>query len=212
MTRPVAAAILDGGRARRLGGVRKSGLEVGGQPIIERQLAVLRQLADPVFVVAPDPAPYRGLAVDVVPDAVPGGSALAGIYTAIMHSPHQRTLVVAGDMPFLRADVLRLLANGTADVVIPRSGRGLEPLCAVYAKTCAPALRRRLETGDLRATVLPEGLSVQEVGTDVLAAADPDGLLFVNVNTPHDHARARSLIESMAQQCDDRITEERPPS
>jgi molybdopterin-guanine dinucleotide biosynthesis protein A len=212
MTRPVAAAILDGGRARRLGGVRKSALDVGGVPIIARQLTVLHQVAAPVFVVAADPRPYAALDVEVVADAVPIGAALAGIYTAIVHSPQARTLVVAGDMPFLRADVLRLLIGKTADVVVARSARGIEPLCAVYSKACAAPIRRRLESGDLRAAVLPDGVTVQEVGPDVLAALDPDGLLFVNVNTPQEHARARNLIESMAQQCDDRITEERPHS
>ena len=50
------------------------------------------------------------------------------------------------------------------------------------------------------------------VFADVLAAYDPDGLLFVNVNTPHDYERARDLIESLPQRRGDGITDKHFPS
>ena len=39
----------------------------------------------------------------------------------------------------------------------------------------------------------PEEVHVVEVGPEVVAAYDPHGLLFVNVNTPHDYERALRL-------------------
>ena len=209
MTRqPVAAAILAGGRARRFGGTVKSTLIVDGARIIDRQIAALAAVSDPIFIVADDPAPFASLGLDVVPDIVPGCGALGGIYTAIVRSPRRRTLVVAGDMPCLGAGLLaRLTEDADADLVVPRGPRGYEPLCAVYASSCAEPIRRRLESGSLRAAVLPEGVQVEEIGPEMLAAYDPDGLLFVNVNTPHDYERARDLIESMPQRPRDRITD-----
>ena len=199
MTRTsVAAAILAGGQARRFGGTLKSTLELGGRRIIDRQLEALRQVADPIFIVAADAAPFASLGLDTVPDVMPGCGSLGGIYTAIVRSPRPRTLVVAGDMPCLPVRLLeRLVQDSGADIVVPRSVRGYEPFCAVYAARCAGPIRQRLDRGLLRASVLPEGLQIEEVGPEMLAAYDPDGLLFVNVNTPHDYERARSLIESM---------------
>jgi hypothetical protein len=52
----------------------------------------------------------------------------------------------------------------------------------------------------LQASILPPGVSVVELGPDVLASLDPHGWTFTNVNTPDDHTRARNLA--------DRITEE----
>ncbi len=188
----LAAAILAGGLARRMGGLDKAALDVGGRTIGERLLAVLRELAAPVFVVGerarwPDD-------VRVVPDEIPGAGALGGIYTAIVASPCERVLVVGCDMPFLSRGFLeRLAGTEGADVVIPRSAHGYEPLCAVYTKACAAGIRERIAGGDLRAALRPEGVRVTEIGPDVLAAYDPDGLLLANINTPHDYARIVSL-------------------
>jgi molybdopterin-guanine dinucleotide biosynthesis protein A len=204
---PVAAAILAGGRARRFGGTIKSTLPIGGVRIIDRQLAALGRVADPIFVVANDPGPFASLGLTIVPDVMPGHGALGGIYSAIVRSPRERTLVVAGDLPALSVPLLeRLVQPGDAEVVVPCGPRGFEPLCAVYAAACAGPIRRRLEAGDLKASVMPPGVRVEVIGPEDLAAYDPDGLLFVNVNTPHEYARARALIEGMPQRPGDRIT------
>ena len=207
---PIAAAILTGGRGRRMGGVRKSGLEVGGASILERQLPVLRAVATHLFVVGAS-AELDSAGLDVVSDLMPGHGALGGIYTAIMSSPCERTLVVACDLPFLDARLLEYMAGLDADLVIPRTGRGYEPLCAVYGRACAPAIRERLERGALAASVLPEGVRIVEVGPEALEPYDPDGLLFLNVNTPHDYARARELSGTLSKPSRDRIMDELGP-
>ncbi len=191
--RPLAAAILTGGRASRMGGLRKATLAVGGTSIIDRQLAVLGTLAAPVFLVTSAHAP-RDAELTVVRDEYPDHGALGGIYSAIVASPHERTLVVACDMPFLNAAFLTYLVGIDADLVIPRTARGYEPLCAIYSRTCAPSIRERLTRGELEASRLPDGVRVAEVGPETVAAYDPDGLLFVNVNTPHDYERAKEVL------------------
>ena len=71
--------------------------------------------------------------------------ALGGIYTAILRSPCDRTLVVACDMPFLSAAFLgRMAAIADADLVIPKGARGYEPLCAIYTRACLPDIRARM--------------------------------------------------------------------
>ncbi len=206
----LAAAILAGGAARRLGGAAKALLPIGGQRIVDRQLAALQAVTRTIFIVAPDPSAYAGLGLRVVPDAVEGAGALGGIYTAIVESPAPRTLVLACDMPFVTPALFRALAapeRADADVVIPRTARGLEPLCAVYAKACAAPILERIRRGALQASELPGDVHVSEIGPEMIAAIDEDGLLFANVNTPHDYARAVSLIELKPDPAQDRITE-----
>ena len=57
---------------------------------------------------------------------------------------------------------------------------------------------------------LPEGVKVAEAGPESLAAYDPDGLLFVNVNTPHDYERAQRLGRMESKSMRDRIMDVSP--
>ena len=191
-TDAIAAAILTGGQARRMAGADKGALAVGGRTILERQLDVLRAFTTRIFVVGRAPL---GLPADIaaVPDLIPAAGALGGIYSAIEASPCPRTLVVACDMPFLSPRLLEHLAGIDADLAIPRTPRGYEPLCAIYAKTCAVGIRDRIAHGDLQASIPPRDVRVVAVGPGELEALDPGGLSFVNVNTPHEYARARDL-------------------
>jgi molybdopterin-guanine dinucleotide biosynthesis protein A len=193
---PIAAAILAGGQARRMAGANKATLRIGTKTIIDRQLALVRQVADPVFIVSGRPDTWDGVAATatIVPDILPGAGPLGGIYTALVSSPHPRALVIACDMPFLTLRLLEMLTRDSdADLVIPRSARGYEPLCATWSTACATAVRRRIEEGRLKAALVVEDLRVEEIGPDSLAACDPDGLLFVNVNTPHDYEQAQEV-------------------
>jgi len=203
----LAAAILAGGDARRLGGANKATLVVGGAQIVDRQLDALREVASAVFVVGRDAPAWSARGLAVVPDDVPGAGALGGILTAITRSPSDRTLVVACDMPFLSAGLLRRMAAVEhADLVIPKSARGYEPLCAIYSRACAADIRARITRGALEASALPQGVRIAELGPEILAPYDPDGLLFVNVNTPHDYERAKGSIELKLEPTEDRIT------
>lgn len=186
------AAIIAGGRGRRLGGVDKSDLVIGGRRIIERQLAVLGQAAPHVLVVADDHHRFRASGVQVCGDRLPGAGPLGGLHTALTRSRGGRILVVAGDLPFLTAAFLRHLAARAphADAVVPRNAAGLQPLCAVYDRGCAEVVRGRIESGRHRLVDLAACLRVTEVGPDEVAAFDPDGMLLFNVNTRADHARA----------------------
>jgi molybdenum cofactor guanylyltransferase len=192
----VDAAILAGGRARRFGGADKSSLRVGAATILERQLAVLDGLADRVFLVAGESAPVGGVRLHVVPDRLPNAGALGGIYTALCEAAGSHVLVVACDLPFLAAPLLaRLmaLADDQCDAVVPHTVDGVQPLCAVYARRLAEPVRRQIESGRLKIQDFLEAISVRELGPGEIAPFDPDGRLFLNVNTPDDLNRAVRL-------------------
>ena len=192
--RGLAAAILAGGRATRLGGINKGALPLGRMDIVDRQLLAVRQVASHVFVVGPEAEAWSARGLDTEPDVIAGKGALGGIYTAILRSPCDRTLVLACDMPFVSAAFLERLAAEAADCVMPRTGRGYEPLCAIYSRACAPDIRARIDRGALQASAAPGGVRFAEIGPDEIAMYDPDGWMFLNVNTPHDYERAKGFL------------------
>jgi molybdopterin-guanine dinucleotide biosynthesis protein A len=192
--RAVTAAILAGGRASRFDGTDKSALVIGGSRIIDRELAALSPVASEILIISNDGARYSGLGIPVVGDRVAGAGPLGGIYTALVSARHPWVLIVACDMPFVSTMLFETLVGAIdddADAVVPRSARGLEPLCAMYAQRAAPILKRRLEAHEWRVGEMIAELRVREIAGAALAGLEDDGRLFENVNTPHDYARAR---------------------
>ena len=79
------------------------------------------------------------------------------------------------------------------DVVIPRVGRQLETMHALYAKACLPHIEERLLAGQLKIVEFFERVRVVEVAeADVVRFRDPR-LAFMNVNTPEELAQAEAL-------------------
>lgn len=190
----MTAAILAGGRGRRLGGVDKSALIIGTHSILDRQLRALAGLTQHILIVADDPSRFRRAAVRVVQDRVPGAGALGGLYTALTDAPTEQVLVIACDMPFVTAPFLERLAAIGAGVqaAIPCDTRGRHPLCASYAASAARLLKSRIDNGNLRVTDAVTDLDVREMGSDELAPFDPDGRLLLNINTRDDYADAQA--------------------
>ena len=185
------AAILAGGRARRLGGRDKSQLVIGGRTILDRQIDALRQVVDRVVIVTSDPSRILTSRAPVVQDLVPDAGGLGGILTALSTGT-DRVLVVACDMPFVTAPFLAhvLEAGQQADAAVPRDTGGYHPLCACYSQACAGPIRQRVQAGALKVVDLFGDIRVRDIGPDEIAAYDPDGLLLLNINTPDDLARA----------------------
>ena len=125
-----------------------------GATLIERALATLRQLTDEILLVGGDGRPFARLGLPHYGDLLPGG-ALAGIHSAIRHSPRRHTLVVACDMPTLSAPLLRAMADsalrGNFDVVVPTVAGYPQGLHAIYGRAClAPHRRAAAAPGDGR--------------------------------------------------------------
>jgi molybdopterin-guanine dinucleotide biosynthesis protein A len=199
----VRGAILAGGGATRFGGHPK-GLElVGGQRILDRLVQVMTAaLGEPPLLVAnaPDAGTWRP-DLRTVGDTRPGLGALGGIYTAVVESPAP-VVCVAWDMPFVSESLIRALAAGLDhhDAMLPQSGgrRGVEPLCAAYGPACRDAIAECLAAGDLRAIGFHDRIRLGILPlTDVRTFADPD-LLFFNVNTADDLAKADQLWRQRA--------------
>ena len=188
----VSAAIMAGGKSRRMG-QDKAWIELDGEPLIKRVADVLGQVADEVIVVANERR-YASLGLRVVKDRYPDGGALGGIATGVGAAAHDTVLVAACDMPFLSADVWRVLLGhaGEADVVIPRVGGEYETLHALYTKACLPHMARALAENRLRVIAFFDEVRVLAIEEPELRAADPDLRSFTNVNTPEELAEALS--------------------
>jgi len=191
----VTGVIQAGGRSTRMGGRPKALIELGGSRIIERVLAALTAVVDDVLLVTNTPELYAFLKLPMVADVYPDRGSLGGIYSGLKAASGETAFTVACDMPFLHADVVRLVVAraGQGDVVIPRVGHQLETMHAAYAKACLPHIDERLLAGQLKIVEFFERVSVVEIAeADVARFRDPR-VAFMNVNTPDELERARGL-------------------
>ena len=181
----VAAAVLAGGASRRMGR-DKATLAVGGVELASLALAAAARVADPVVLVAPEGHPARRLAAAPVTD--PGEGPLAALAAALAALDADHVLVLAGDHPGLRVELLAHLA-ARGEAVACRRGRRLEPLVAVYRRVPALALARaRLAApaGDRSLAGLLAGLRTLVLEEAQWRPLDPDGRSFVDLDDPAD--------------------------
>jgi molybdopterin-guanine dinucleotide biosynthesis protein A len=188
--------LLAGGKSARLG-QPKYLLPFDGRPLGLHLLDRLRLVTGDQLIVANDPAPFQDWGARIVPDDFPGRGPLAGIHAGLQAARDGFILAVACDMPFfspqLGAFLGSLAAAGEWDVVIPRRGDFLEPLCAVYSKDALPEIKNSLECGWGRVSAVLERLRVRYVEEAERASFGSDDVLFFNINSPADLERARAL-------------------
>lgn len=202
----VSAFVLSGGASSRMGKA-KGLLEFGGQPLILRTVRVLESLVADVTVVG-SPENYAVLGLRVIEDQGFGGSGgsdrllgpLAGIATALAATRTDWNLILACDLPYLTGEWLDwLLARGMvsdAQILMPRSGRGLEPLAAVYRRECAEPIIAALHRGIRKVTDAVGRFRIEFVTERDWRHIDPDGRVLRNVNRPDDYEEARKWLEA----------------
>lgn len=191
----ISIAVLAGGQSKRMG-QDKAFLEVGGRRVVERVLATVSPLTDDLFISTNSAEQYAEFGLRLVADIYPDKAALGGIYSVIHAARYDSVLVVACDMPFLNADLLKYLIElaPLADVIAPI----IEPpqpetLHAVYSKRCLPAIESRLLANKLRVIGFFDDVSVRYVDRAEIARFDPYFYSFVNMNTPSEWQTVREL-------------------
>lgn len=189
--------VLAGGKSSRMGAGSdrdkdKAFLEFSGQTLLDRALAVMGLVCDSTAIVG-DPAKFTKYE-SVVADTFPGCGPLAGIHAALLHSPATLNLMLAVDMPFVSRELLAFLfaaaEESDAIVTVPRCGKGLQPLCAVYRRDFSTVAERALRAGKYKIDAAFSNVSVRVIEEDELAAAGFSEQSFFNVNTPQDRLAA----------------------
>jgi molybdenum cofactor guanylyltransferase len=183
---PYAAVVLAGGRAARLGGQAKPQLEVGGRTMLAAVLSAVAD-ADPRIVVGPpQPVPPGVL---VVREEPPRGGPVAALRAGLPQVPTDVVAVLAGDLPFLTAGLVRALRERlTGDGVLVVDDTGRDQLLLGVWRT---EVLRRAVAGVAGPTSMRKVLAPLAVRR--LRPVPPPGrpAPWTDCDTPADLARAR---------------------
>ena len=198
----LAGYVMAGGGSRRFGH-DKATAELGGKSMLMRMCGLVGDTVGSVSVVAP-PQRYLNFDMWITEDLWPGQGPLGGIITALLATSETDggrdwNLIVSCDMPFLTKDWLTYLIGraieSPAQVVVPRSDYGLEPLCACWRTDAVAGLESAFERGVRKVT---QGIAL--LRAEVLDARDwkrfdSAARLFWNMNTAADYEEARRIVE-----------------
>lgn len=140
--------------------------------------------------------------IRIVADTFPEKGSLGGIYTGLVTSDSSVNLVVACDMPFLNQALLRYMIQLSAnyDLVIPRVNSYIEPLHAVYKKSCLTHIKKMIMRDELRIYDFFNLVKVRYVGVEEIEKFDPRHLSLFNINTIADLELARELAKGDGEQ------------
>ncbi|HEY7224878.1 MAG TPA: molybdenum cofactor guanylyltransferase [Micromonosporaceae bacterium] len=192
-----AAVVLAGGTARRLGGLAKPALPIGGRPMLLRVLDAVPG-ASPRVVVGP--SSLAGLlpgGVLLTREEPPDGGPVAGLAAGVRLVPDEvaQVAVLSSDLPFLSPTVLGGLCaavTGGADVAVLVDDKGRRQwLCAVWRRaSLAGRLAALGEPGGLPMWQLVGGVAVR----DVAGRSDPPS--WFDCDTDDDLRRAEEWADA----------------
>lgn len=177
-------------------GANKALMHFHGEPLIARAAKTLTSCpaVSEILLITNTPAEYEFLHLPSFPDLQPGKGPLGGIYTALSQAKFSRVLVVACDLPFITPELLDYLCHESEDakVCALESEKGVEPLCAVYAKSCLPVIEKQLRDGHLKVSDFYPQVKAKIIRLHAPLPFYKQNLL-ANVNTLEELATAKKV-------------------
>jgi len=185
------AVILTGGKSSRMGRP-KALLPFDGEPLIAHVVRGLKKMFAEAVVVAAAEQELPILPAVLVRDEVAYQGPVSGIYHGLKASTKQVCFVTSCDAPFLNLQLIAHLLSqiSDCDVVVPYWQERYQPLHAVYRTSVLPLLKEQLERGELRPIFLYDKVRTRKVDEDEIRRFDPEGLSFLNMNSPADYDAA----------------------
>jgi molybdenum cofactor guanylyltransferase len=188
------AVVLTGGKSSRMGRP-KALLTFDGEPLIVHIVRHLKRVFAETVVVAAPEQELPLLPVALVRDQVAYQGPVSGIYRGLKAATKEVCFVTSCDAPFLDLALISHLLSeiSDCDVVVPFWQERFQPLHAVYRRSVAPLLHEQLERGELRPIFLYDKVRTRKVHEDEIRTFDPEGMSFLNMNSPADYDSALQL-------------------
>jgi molybdopterin-guanine dinucleotide biosynthesis protein A len=194
--------VLAGGRSSRFAardGGSKLDVDLAGRTILDRSIDALVGSCREVLVVGRESG--GNPAARYVPDEAPHEGPLAGLLAGLREASDAIVLVIAGDAPLTRPEVLELLAarlrDSAVDAVVLGEDQDWRPLpLALRREAGRSVLERKLAAGERSIRRALDDLSIDIVAEASWRALDPGGHTLFDVDRAEDVAEATSRLEA----------------
>ncbi|MGQ9547600.1 MAG: molybdenum cofactor guanylyltransferase [Roseiflexus sp.] len=204
----VSCIILAGGLSRRMG-TDKRRLRLwgeGGPMLLEHAVIRVARISDDIIVALNDPEAWSGLPARLVRDLVDQSGPLAGLAAGLAMCRYDYALTLACDLPLVQDALIDALLmcprpydalvplRPDVDARAPRNPLAVEPLLAIYRRTCLAAIDDCLKRGARAMSALLELVDTRYLPPEIWRRCDPHGVSFININSPDDVERVAKII------------------
>jgi molybdopterin-guanine dinucleotide biosynthesis protein A len=178
-------------------GEPKAALRFGSETLLERLARILREVVEPLVVVARPDQPLAVLPAEitVARDRHDGRGPLEAIATGILALPVETgaAFIASCDLPWLRPEWIRFLIaqlEPADEAVIPRVDGVAQPLAGIYRTTLVSAIDARLARDERSVHTFLGTIRTRWIEAAALRTVDPELESLINVNTPAEYAAA----------------------
>lgn len=180
----IVAVVLAGGKNSRIGR-EKALIELNGSLLLAQELEVLEKIFQHIMIVTSKPEVISNFKqYPKVSDQFKDCGPLAGIQAAL-DELKQDIFVFGCDMPFLNETIIRQQIEryklGNFQALVPKHKEGIEPLHAIYSKTCLQAVQEQLTKGNYSVRSF-----FQQIKIEYLEFQPEEIKWFFNINTEAD--------------------------
>ncbi len=193
----VTGVILAGGTNSRFNGQNKAFININGKSIIDNAYELFKSLFKQIIIVTDNPIEYAAFDADIVSDIFSVKSSLTGIHAGLFYAKHPFIFVTGCDMPFLKKELIEALINQMEphlDIIIPKTSKGFEPLCALYSKKILPSIEGRIKAEKFYIKGMLNKVKTKQVSEIFLRTYDSNLISFFNINSPAELEKAKSFF------------------
>lgn len=172
-------SILCGGKSSRM--QSEKGLVLyQNRPFIEHIIDAVLPISSNIQLIT-NTNDYDYLAFRKVKDIIVDKGPLGGIYTALVHSETELSLILSCDIPLISTEILLELIekhNSNFDVSVFEDRNRIHPLIGIYSKAIVPVLKSAIDCNELKMMNL-----VSKVAHNLIKVDDEKRSLFKNINS-----------------------------
>ncbi|OGL40361.1 MAG: hypothetical protein A3C43_07570 [Candidatus Schekmanbacteria bacterium RIFCSPHIGHO2_02_FULL_38_11] len=183
----ISCFLLAGGQSKRFGH-NKALIKIGGERLIDIIIKKLSEVFPEVFLITTPRNSYQDIQIKKLFDIIPNKGSLGGVYTGLVESKTSHSFFFACDMPFINVELIKFMLGKKPDydLLIPKTEKGLQPLHAIYSKACIPHIKKLIDEDNFKILDFFDMVKVEYISEKICRKFDPEGNIFLNINTLED--------------------------
>lgn len=172
-------------------GRNKALMKINGLTMIEAVIAAVPAEKEQIKIVATAPEEYHFMGYEAITDIFPDCGPISGVHAGLADSNVRLNFFLACDLPFITTATISEIIDRHhgQEVLGAKTEDGIQPLCAIYAKSCLPTIETMIHDRSYSLHELFKRVNSEFI--EIGAASD-----FLNVNTPEDLLAAQKKGKS----------------